>query len=55
MGINKTFEQYSILFEFKKNKNFNRKNTLSILRLQFEPDVEIGRNGTLCKGLTDVF
>jgi len=29
-----TFEKCSILFKFKKGENFNRRNTLSILRIK---------------------
>jgi len=31
---NETFEKCSILFKFKEGKDFNRKNTLSILRIK---------------------
>jgi hypothetical protein len=55
-----TFEKCSILFRFKEDENFNRRNTLSILRinppkfgggLKFESDAEIGQKGPFCKGL----
>ena len=29
-----TFEKCSILFKFKERENFNRRNTLSILRIE---------------------
>jgi hypothetical protein len=56
---NETFEKCSILFKVKEGENFNRRNTLSILRIalklhcvpKFESDAEIGQKGTFCKGL----
>jgi len=48
------------LFNSKEDENFNRRNTLSILRinplkfgggLKFESDAEIGQKGAFCKGL----
>jgi len=48
------------LFKFKEGENFNRRNTLSISRLnppsnlgglKFEPDAEIGQKRAFCKGL----
>ena len=55
-----TFEKCSILFKFKEDENFNRRNTLSILRIKLklhfvqnvESDTEIGQKGTFFKGLT---
>ena len=32
---NETFEKRSISFKFKKGEKFNRRNTLSILRIKF--------------------
>ncbi|MEE8552987.1 MAG: hypothetical protein V3S72_06775, partial [Desulfobacterales bacterium] len=32
--INEIFEKCSILFKFKEGENFNRRNTLSILRIK---------------------
>jgi hypothetical protein len=47
------------LFKFKAGKNFNHRNTLSILRIALklhfvqnvEPNEEIGQKGVFCKGL----
>jgi len=63
-----TLEKCSISFEFKEGENFNRRNTLSILRIalkvsadaslrvtkvpKFLPDAEIGRKGAFCKGIS---
>ena len=30
-------------FKFMEGENFNRRNTLSILRIKFSPDAEIGK------------
>jgi hypothetical protein len=58
-----TFEKCSFLFKFKEVENFNRRNTLSILRinppkfgdgLKFEHDAEIGQKGAFCKGLMNI-
>ncbi len=46
-------------FKFKEGENFNRRNTLSILRIvlklhfvqNVESDTEIGQKGAFCKGL----
>jgi len=56
---NETFEKCSILFKVKEGESFNRRNTLSILRIKLklhfvqnvESDAEIGQKGTFCKGL----
>jgi len=39
------------MFKFEAGENFNRRNTLSILRIKFEPNEEIGQKGVFCKGL----
>jgi hypothetical protein len=53
-------EKCSILFKFKEDENFNRRNTLGILSinppkfgggLKFESDAGIGQKGAFCKGL----
>ena len=36
LSINETFEKCSILFKFKEDDNFNRRNTLSILRIKLK-------------------
>jgi len=33
LKFNETFEKCDFLFEFKKGENFNRRNTLGILRI----------------------
>jgi len=40
------------MVQFKEGKNFNHRNTLSILRIKFEPDTEMGQRGVFCKGLS---
>ncbi len=48
-----------MLFKFKEGDNFNRRNTLSILRIKLklhcvqnvEPNTEIGQKRVFCKGL----
>ncbi len=57
--MSETFEKCKFLFEIKKGENFNRRNTLSISRIELklhfvqnvEPDAEIGQKGAFCKGL----
>jgi hypothetical protein len=58
--LSKTFEKCSFLFKFKEDKNFNHRNTLSILRinppkfgggLKFESDAEIEQKGVFFTGL----
>jgi len=49
------------LFKFKDGEDFNRRNTLNILRIALklhcvpksEPDEEIGQKGVFFKGLKD--
>jgi hypothetical protein len=55
-----TFEKCSIFFKFKEDENFNRRNTLSILRIKLklhfvqnvESDTEIGQKGVFFKGVS---
>jgi len=58
--ILETIEKCSILFKFKEDENFNRRNTLSILRMKLklhfvqnvESDTEIGQKRVFFKGLS---
>ncbi len=56
-----TVAKCSILFKFKEGEDFNRRNTLSISRIELklhfvqnvESDAEIGQKGAFSKGLAE--